>query len=108
MSPSVGVDVDHDPLSLQVRGLLCKTCNNHVETCPHASDCLWADYLNSPPAAPWHLIYPRAASAHRAYLKKIAALGFDPYPHSQPSTTDQSGYDRIDIQRYATNRLSQG
>jgi hypothetical protein len=85
----IGVDVDHDPLSLQVRGLLCKTCNNHVETCPHVSGCPWADYLNSPPGAPWHLIYPRAASAHRAYLKKIAVLGFDPYPHSQPSATDR-------------------
>jgi hypothetical protein len=98
-----GVDVDHDPLTLQIRGLVCKTCNNHVESCPHVSDCPWADYLNSPPATPLQLIYPRPASAYRAYRKKITALGFDPFPHSKSSAADRPGCGHLDITAYPKN-----
>lgn len=92
-----GTDIDHDPLSLRVRGLLCKTCNNNVETCPHASGCPWGDYLNDPPAYPLNLIYPRAASAHRYYQAKVAALGFDPFPRRQRDAGTRPGYSPPDL-----------
>jgi hypothetical protein len=62
---ALGVFVDHDPVTLQVRGLTCRHCNTTMDSCPHLSGCPWAAYLNNPPAAPLSLTYPRAALSRR-------------------------------------------
>lgn len=76
-----GVLVDHDPFSTYVRGLLCRHCNTTVDTCPHLAGCLWADYLNDPPAAPLKLVYPlwRQVLRHQSTQRKIDMLGIDPF-----------------------------
>ncbi|GAA2627312.1 hypothetical protein GCM10010411_75520 [Actinomadura fulvescens] len=63
---ALGVFVDHEPVSMRVRGLTCRHCNTWLETCPHPIGCAWADYLNDPPAAPLNLHYPRSALSRSA------------------------------------------
>ncbi|MGH3565749.1 MAG: endonuclease domain-containing protein [Pseudonocardia sp.] len=79
-----GVFVDHDHFSRLVRGLLCIHCNAHVDTCPHLSGCLWARYLNNPPAAELRLIYPRQGQVNGRRLsvgqqRRVEVLGFNPF-----------------------------
>lgn len=55
-----GVFIDHlDAPGRLVRGLLCRHCNSQVDGCMHLSGCVWASYLDDPPARHLGLRYPR-------------------------------------------------
>jgi len=70
-----GEFVDHEHISGEVRGLLCLTCNNSIDTCPHRAGCPRGDYLNQPPAARLGLIYPHASETRRRHRAKTADGG---------------------------------
>jgi len=53
-----GVFIDHHHSSRLVRGLLCRHCNTHIDSCVHLGGCRWAIYLDHPPAGHLQLRYP--------------------------------------------------
>ncbi|MGI5521831.1 endonuclease domain-containing protein [Micromonospora sp. CA-259024] len=76
----VGTSIDHDHFTNQVRGLLCRPCNNQIEYCMHLTGCPFADYLNDPPARDLGLAYPHPDRVRHttADALRVAYLGFDP------------------------------
>ncbi|MBR8741468.1 endonuclease domain-containing protein [Nocardiopsis sp. MG754419] len=70
--------MDHDPFTGFIRGMLCLSCNNEVDLCPHASGCRWAEYLNRPPAESLELVYPHLSKTTRRTLERAQKRGWDP------------------------------
>lgn len=60
---SYAVFVDHSHETGMVRGHLCRWCNSRIDFCVHLEGCLYAEYLNAPPAA--HLALPYAVRKER-------------------------------------------
>lgn len=58
--------IDHDHLTGLVRGYICTSCNNNVDHCTHASGCMFAEYLNDPPATQLALEHPN----HKAFQRR--------------------------------------
>ncbi len=75
----LGVNVDHDPFTGLIRGLVCQDCNSRVDRCPHLSGCLFAEYRNAPPALSLGLMYPRISVTLRAHQGRIDYTGLAPF-----------------------------
>jgi len=49
-----------------------------VDNCPHPDGCVFANYLNDPPAAQLRLLYHKPSKVSKEVLAKIEQLGFNP------------------------------
>ena len=99
--------IDHDHFSRLVRGLLCRVCNTWIDNCVHedAESCLYAGYLNSPPAERLGLRYPASHRVRAMDEVRKAILGFDimrssTWPAGNPSDwrwaiPDAASLDRV-------------
>ncbi|MEV8236421.1 endonuclease domain-containing protein [Rhodococcus sp. NPDC077669] len=74
--------VDHDHVTGQIRGLICRYCNENVDNCGHVRDCRWADYLNYPPTlrVGIDIKYPDRSRDRKHREVRVSLLGFDPFP----------------------------
>ncbi|MBB6172212.1 hypothetical protein HNR23_002272 [Nocardiopsis mwathae] len=73
-----GEFVDHDPFTGLVRGLLCCHCNAWIDECPHVAGCVWAGYLDHPPAVRLGLVYPDMGKCYAKTVERAQRAGWDP------------------------------